>query len=1839
MSETNPPSGTDIVKLGISVDATQPEQAAEALDKLAAATVTAGKGLDQFNDTAAENQKWVSESRRKWMELEAQIKSESRAIQEAEKVQRDMNRAQEAAQAHAQDLIVKLNEMVATFGMSREEMLRYKAAQLGVSEATEPLIKQLERLRQSSEQNSIQQKRDIELANARGKAEQERTNDYIQWWEKELSAAEKSAKERVEIQKRRDTELHQMRAKEYSDYVQWWQKQLSAQDAALEQRKAVQQKRDMELYQLRQAERASYVKFWNEVIDKQEAASKEAVAIAERQAIQEIQWARMSTKQRIAELEKLQAYQANPSITSATIGNTFSGAALRDLPNLERYRKEADEAAKANERLRRSSIGLTGAMRHLRLVMTTTIAMFGVHEIVAMIDGYTKFTAQLKLTSDTQAGYNQALSDTRRIARTSESDLQNTGVLYARISRSLEGLGAAQQHVANITESVSLALRSGGASSIESASAMLQLSQAFAAGRLNGQEFNAVAEAAPRLMKILADSMGVPTGALKEMAAQGLITTEIMAGALADEKVVLALRKEAAEVRNIGSAMNVLKNSVMEFLGATAEATGFTKALTETIKALADHIQAVAAIVGVLTAFGLAKWLGLATLGFAGLATGIGAASVAIKAFFVSLGPIGWAILILGSLGAAWVAMQENAEKASKKAAESTTASTADIIQGLRKQIDTIKERNRIAIEGANLLQKTDGPDVVEMSRLRAEMQGAETGTGKYASLGHEQRMVHLQELGKRYGTLYALQQERNEALKEEQRIIQSKSAESWLDKLATKEEQRIKEIKEARKELGDDPRLQEVLKRIDDKYADKSKGRKGRAPKIDQELEAYKDLIASIRATVGERELELASDEKTTESQRLLIKLDNDLAEGKLKLKPIHEQAIRNELANLGVLELLAKKRKEEQQLAKEEAKWLEKIAAEKAAASQKAIDAAEDEASRNERLAETWGMTKTAIEDAELARLEEQLAQAQSIALCTAETSALEELIAAKRRNRDATSRLEDLEAGQKAAKELEKFLDPERATAFGDALKESFGRVGDALIDVMTIMEDMMEREAELAEQRQNAELAHKSGAMDSETYMKKVSELNNKETKDRIAGFGQMATVAKGFFSEQSNGYKMMDGLAKVSHAIQLGMMIKEMAMLAQKAVLNQAGGDPYSAWARMAAMAAAVAALGFAVGGGFSSGPDNSVSAEEMQKRQGSGTVFGDAAAKSESITKAIEQLADNSDETMPISQAMLRSLRAIELSMDGLANLLFRTYGLTSGNTLGFQASSKSNGLGGLWGTESTKLIDSGLYMASGASVGDMMGGRGFGQYGTTQTKETSWFGLKTKFSNDRIWGKIEEDLARQLGMVFTNMTDTMGSIGESLGYNADQIEQYVKGIHWPQGNMLSLRGLTGQELTDALNNWFSTLSDQIAEMTFGNAFKDFQRIGEGYTETLVRVANGVEKAKVELENLGIRAVRFQDIVNKQGDVDAEIIKASIVRHERYGNALSGVGSVMQNVTGTADELIDAYEHLMEVQRAMRDVGLGQINSALLQGSGGTDNLGDALKEYQDKFFSDSEKLAAMQKNLSEDFRTLGLGVVPKTREEFRKLVDTLGRNGSESAQKMLGRLLNLAGAFDETASMFEKVTGVVEESAEDILNAWQDITDSIVDEIKRIRGIVDEGSGMGFERAQAEFAMLTGQARAGDREAADKLPEISKTLLELAEGQAGSLTELNRIRAMTANSLEQTIEWFRDKYGVEIKGFASGGYHAGGYRIVGENGPEIEATGPSRIFSSQQTHAILGGDLKAELRALRLEVVQLRRENSAEQRSIARSTEKMEKIFTRNDTGNGLLTTDTLPS
>lgn len=254
--------------------------------------------------------------------------------------------------------------------------------------------------------------------------------------------------------------------------------------------------------------------------------------------------------------------------------------------------------------------GITQAAQQARNALGGIAAGIGLSQLAGLVDQYVKFTSQLKLATQSQREYNTAYADVKRIAAGSTQGLQETGILYARIANGTRELGVSQKQLSDVVETVNLSLLVSGATASEAASAQLQLSQAFASGTLRGEEFNSVNEAAPRLMKALADGIGVPVGALKKMAEEGLITSEIMANVL--PRALVTLREEAKNIQTISGSFTLLKNSAMEFVGSTAQASGAVTAISSLLSGLANNLNLVAGALLTVVAVKIANFFDVA---------------------------------------------------------------------------------------------------------------------------------------------------------------------------------------------------------------------------------------------------------------------------------------------------------------------------------------------------------------------------------------------------------------------------------------------------------------------------------------------------------------------------------------------------------------------------------------------------------------------------------------------------------------------------------------------------------------------------------------------------------------------------------------------------------------------------------------------------------------------------------------------------------------------------------------------------------------------------------------------------------------------------------------------------------------------------------------------------------------------------------------------------------------------------------------------------------------------------------------------------------------------------
>lgn len=278
--------------------------------------------------------------------------------------------------------------------------------------------------------------------------------------------------------------------------------------------------------------------------------------------------------------------------------------------------------SEVNRQLDTMSQRMATAGRALLGVFSAAQFAGAVKAISQVSDAYGQMQARLKLAAGTQENFNLAQAGLKRIASETQAPLESLITLYSRISKPLQEAGRSQGDILAVTEAVATSFRISGASAQEAQNGVVQFAQALGAGALRGDEFNSVAEQAPRLMQALAAGLGVPIGALKEMAAQGELTAEVVTDALVGQ--LEALRVESQSLpQTVGGAMVELSDRIQEAIGRADMGE-----LIAAIEGLGDTLTdpaVVQGLTGLVTGMAtLAGWAIKIASEFAELAKGIG---------------------------------------------------------------------------------------------------------------------------------------------------------------------------------------------------------------------------------------------------------------------------------------------------------------------------------------------------------------------------------------------------------------------------------------------------------------------------------------------------------------------------------------------------------------------------------------------------------------------------------------------------------------------------------------------------------------------------------------------------------------------------------------------------------------------------------------------------------------------------------------------------------------------------------------------------------------------------------------------------------------------------------------------------------------------------------------------------------------------------------------------------------------------------------------------------------------------------------------------------------------
>lgn len=307
----------------------------------------------------------------------------------------------------------------------------------------------------------------------------------------------------------------------------------------------------------------------------------------------------------------------------------------------------SDASTRAAAQIQRLDNGLGGANARGRTFMGTLqglqgLLMGGMFSIATLgiiktADEMQNLNSQIKLVTKSEEEYLGIRQKVREIADANFNDVKATTGLYANSARALSNLGKSQAEALEFTNAVSLAMRAGGRSTQEQASAIMQLGQAMGANVVQGDEFRSIAENAPILLDLVSKRMGVLPGQLKALAADGKITGEVMFDALTQNVNILEEMAKKMPL-TMAQAFTVAKNRYKSYVDDMMNQTGgMSGKIASMINGISGNFETLAkvAIAGV-------------TLAFANMALSIGSASTAMAIFnaVAGLNPL---VLIAGA--------------------------------------------------------------------------------------------------------------------------------------------------------------------------------------------------------------------------------------------------------------------------------------------------------------------------------------------------------------------------------------------------------------------------------------------------------------------------------------------------------------------------------------------------------------------------------------------------------------------------------------------------------------------------------------------------------------------------------------------------------------------------------------------------------------------------------------------------------------------------------------------------------------------------------------------------------------------------------------------------------------------------------------------------------------------------------------------------------------------------------------------------------------------------------------------------------------------------------------
>lgn len=1307
---------------------------------------------------------------------------------------------------------------------------------------------------------------------------------------------------------------------------------------------------------------------------------------------------------------------------------------------------------------------------------------------VTLADSWTLANAKLMIFVGSATMASHAQERLYQVSQELRVPMEGVTTLFTRLVPAMKEYGYNTESAMSVTRAMAAALQISGATTAEMSSVMLQFSQAMAAGRLNGAEFNAVAEGAPIVLRALSDALGVSRGALKKMAADGLLPTTVLTEVLKGKMEEWENQQKAMPL-TVGKAWTSLTDSFSRFIGKMNEGVGVTGLIAKSIKLIGDNLSNITNTIAVgVVAWGTYSaammvynmWLARSVALNTSLATSLGITTVATTAaagatgllssamVFLLANPI---VLTLAAIAAAMSAIYLWTDKAATAQERFTELDTSGDKTGAMKVL--AGEVEKAAKEYDNL--------IVNMARLNKEREIAQRlGAGTSSQTAQlDALQKKLMSVAKGYSeALKALQDYKREQEKEKlkqatddlDKQIAILEKEISLKRDLTDTEKKLDNVTKSREALGErtdankelfnsyDTQIVKLSKVIDLEKIRSNQKSASKTSKSPEESfdKKYDKLTEKLKLFITTQEEELGLRRKLTAAESEALKISEFIENNRSKMTAgevaaldsarkrillLGEQKVSQDKINTALDEYYVRivEIANEESTAmstsfkiKEDSLQRQQVLMNDIQGTQRSgLTLAYDAMEADKRKIQSINDQITKVWELKAAKLEaegfEALARGDDVAverINKAIEAVYKRIAALKLEKGSIAENNAELEKQAELLYQISQLNMAEIGRTPGDILAEGFGTAGKAISGMMESYDKFGEQS-----KRVNAELAGQLKHLAATgASPDKIAQAEDAAAEKRLQINAQMyagmAGAAKGYFKQQSTAYKVLESTEKAFRAIELALAIKSMTVKLMSTEATTAAETASVGPYIAAQMAKGLVAAKTAVAAAFAA-------PFPLNLAIGAG-VMALMAGLGFSIAGAVKGGGSNTD-------------AADRQAAAGTGSVLGDSSAKSESAVKALEAIKENSSISAKYNEGMLSALKNieGALVGVGKSViksgvqGKVSFAEGMGK--TTESGMNNVSGAGASLATLSIAtlgiGSVIKSIGNALFSLKKSVVDSgIVQMAQSLGTISDSglnVSGYTtietKKKKWGKTKTSTEENLTSldDEIKDQLSKVVLSMSDGI---------KSAAEVLGLNNQTFVDSLNSfvVDIGHISLQGLSPEKIQeqFTNIFSKMGD---DMAKSALPQLEKFQNVGEGYLETLLRVSSAVATVDGIFE---TVGTTFGQLGIAGVEAKmhLIDLAGGLENLSGLVSDFFGNFYTEAEQKAILLSNVNQKLVSLGIEGLDITAKDgrmaFRKIVEQYKDTNSEvyiELLKLQESVSKIAPAFEDEAAKNEK--------------------------------------------------------------------------------------------------------------------------------------------------------------------------------------------------------------------